>query len=146
MFDTSLLISSSDNTRNITVNIVDSPDTYPVRYVLPLMQVPWLSVSWQTNGNTVSDAAIEARAKSGLVKYLNSLSIGQDLNILVINRVFIDSISDIIPEEYITSLSISVSIQTGLSSPVLTQPEAGTQIIKSHPEGYWQAISGYITS
>lgn len=125
------------NLRNITASINNFPDTYPITFINPPQQTVAISFTWNTNSpNFVSAAAVEQFATQPLVDYVNSIYVGQPINIFQMQEVFKDAIKSILPPEYVTRMVISVSI-----NGIGTSPDAGTGIVEGDPESYFYCVT-----
>jgi hypothetical protein len=129
------------NTRNIDVSIVDYPDTYPIVFVNPPQQEVAISVTWNTNStNIVAPAAVSQAAEPALIAYINSIFVGQPINLFELQAVFQAAIANIIPPAQLTRMVFDVSIN-GVGTP----PEAGTGIIAGDAESYFETNTALIT-
>lgn len=127
--------------RNVTVNINNYPDTYAVRFVSPPQQTVTVSVTWNTIAtNFVSAAAVSQLGAPALVDYVNSIAVGQPINLFELQSVFQQSIESVIPAQLLTRMVFAVSIN-GISTP----PSAGTGVIAGDPESYFFATSAGVT-
>ena len=125
------------NPRNTAVSIVDYPNTYSIPFVLPPLQTVSMAVTWNTDSpNIVSPAAIAAAAAPALALYVNSILVGQPMNLFVLNSTFQQAVANIVDPQLLTRLVFSVSI-----NGVGTAPEAGTGIIAGDPESFFQTAS-----
>lgn len=121
------------NLRNVSVNINDYPNTYNVIYVTPPQQVVTVTASWNTTStNFVNPSAVSSYAQPAMIAYINSITVGQPLNLLELQQVFQNSISSILPSQYLSVLTFAVSI-----NGVPTSPTAGTSVIPGDPESYF---------
>jgi hypothetical protein len=123
----------SPEVRNQIVAINDFPDAYIVTFVQPLLQVVTISVTWGTTSpNIVAPAAVAQLAAPALVGYINSIVVGQPINLFQLQAVFQQAVASVIPAEFLTRMIFVVSID-GVSTP----PDSGTGIIDGDPEGYF---------
>lgn len=131
---------ASPNLRNVEVNITDFPDVYSVVFVNPPAQTVTMTVSWNTTApNFVSDASIAQLAAPAIADYVNSIVVGQPINLLVAEQALLAAIAGVLEPSQVSVLNFSVLI-----NGVVTAPEVGTQIIDGDPESYFQASSGGI--
>lgn len=129
------------NSRNVSVNINDYPDTYTIPYVSPLQQIVTMTITWNTSSlNFVSAAAIAQLAIPAITNYINSIAVGQPINILEMNAVFQDAISSILDPNLLVRLIFAVNIDGIAASPV-----SGESIILGDPESYFFANQSGIT-
>ena len=123
------------NTRNIAVTITDWPDTYTIPFVNPPQQPVTMTVLWNTTSpNFVAPAAVAQLGGPALVDYVNSVSVGQPMNLYSLESVFRDAISSVLSPELLTRMVFEVSI-----NGVGVSPDAGTGIIEGDPESYFFA-------
>jgi hypothetical protein len=129
------------NLRNNAISIIDSPDTYTVTYVTPQQQIVTVGFVWNSVAtNAVTNNAVSQLAAPALVTYINSITVGQPVNIFTMQSVFTASIATLIPANLITRMVINVFI-----NGILTAPDAGTGAISGDIEGYFYAASNAIT-
>jgi hypothetical protein len=129
------------NLRTVTPNIIDYPDIYTVPYVNPPEQTVEMGVSYNTTApNFVSQAQVAQLAAPALAGYVNSITVGQPINLLVASDVFATAVASVLLPSQISVLNFSVSI-----NGVDTSPTAGTQLVPSDPESYFETTSAQIT-
>lgn len=133
LFDISSLVGSLTTIRNQTVTINDFPDNYSVVYILPPLQAVQVSLTWNTTAlNFISDSAVAQLGSPAIVNYINSIAVGQPINIFVMQSLFTEAISSVIPPEQLDRMVFSVIVD-GVAAP----PNVGTQIIPGDPESYF---------
>lgn len=121
------------NPRDVTVSIFQNPDTYTIRFVNPPQQVVTVSVTWNTNlPSFTAGASVNQLAAPALQSYINSISVGQPINLLEMNAVFQDAVASVLPSNNITKLQYVVTI-----NGVASAPPAGSSAIASDPESYF---------
>lgn len=132
----------SPNPINQYVSISDYPDVYVIPYVLPPQEQVNIAVEWITDSpNFVSPDAIAQVAVPAIVEYINSLPAGiTPINLNVLNKVFIDAVSDILVGEYVIDIEWAISI-----NGVGVFPQAGTQVIYGDPYSYFYTQNGSIS-
>lgn len=129
------------NNRNISVTITDYPDTYVVPFVNPPQQDVTMTVTWNTTSpNFVAPAAVSQLAIPALVDYVNSVSVGQPLNVLEMELVFQSAVVSVLPPALLTRLVFAVSI-----NGVGTAVTSGTKIIEGDPESFFFSIASDIS-
>ncbi|HXS04879.1 MAG TPA: baseplate J/gp47 family protein [Rhodanobacter sp.] len=129
------------NPRNVGVSIFQNPNIYNLTYVNPPAQVVLMSVLWNTTlPNFTAGASVNQSAAPALQSYINSIVVGQPINMLEMTAVFQEATSDIIDAINITTLTFTVTI-----NGVVTSPSAGTSIITSDPESYFSASATAVT-
>ena len=140
--DISMLVGSViDSGRNRTVAIISPPDTYNVTFVVPPPQTVGMLILWGTSSlNLVSNDAVASLASPALVAYINSIVVGQPLNLLELQSVFQTAVAPLIPTPLLTRLVIAVTIDGSPAYPV-----SGTGIIEGDPESYFFTAATNIT-
>lgn len=129
------------NTRNVTVTLVDFPDSYVVPFINPPQQSVAMTLTWNTSSiNVVSPAAVAQLGNPALVAYVNSVAVGQPMNLFELQATFQQAIASVIPPALLTRMVFSVSID-GIG----VAPDAGTGIIAGDPESYFQTDTSLIT-
>jgi hypothetical protein len=121
------------NNRNIEVTITDYPDTYLIPFVNPPQQDVTMTVTWNTTStNFVAPASVAQLAAPALVDYVNSVAVGQPLNVLEMEAAFQAAVISVLPLGMLTRLLFAVSI-----NGIGTSPESGTKIIEGDPESFF---------
>jgi hypothetical protein len=128
-----LLTGSLSTIRNVTVSIYDAPDTYQIVFVSPPQQTVTVAVTWQTTlANFSAGAAVNQYIIGAVQAYINSIVVGQPINLLVLQEQIAAAISPVLAPINLTTLQFVVTINS-----VPTQPTAGTSIVPSDPEAYF---------
>jgi len=134
--------SSISSLRNIDVSIYDAPDTYTIRYVNPPQQIVTVAVTWNTTlSNFTAQAAVNQYIIGAVAAYINSIIVGQPINLLVLTEQIQSAISSVLAPINLTTLTFVVTINS-----VTTSPSAGTSIIPSDPESYFYISATGATS
>lgn len=121
------------NPINVNVTIYDYPDQYEIPFVSPPQQVVSIAVTWNTTlPNFTGSAAIQQLAPPALVNYVNSVAVGQPINLFELQNAFQEAVVPVLSPANLTRMVFSVSI-----NGVPTTPEAGTGIIASDPFSYF---------
>ena len=129
------------NLRNIAVDILNFPDTYQIPVVLPPQETVTIVVTWNTTAtNLTSNAAVATLAIPALVDYINSVFVGQPINLFELQATFQQAVASLIPTEILTRMVFSVSI-----NGIGVEPEEGTGIIAGDPESYLFTSQANIT-
>ena len=129
------------NFRNITVSISDYPNSYPITFINPPLQTVTLSMLWNTNSlNYVSPAAISQLAIPALNDYINSIFVGQPINVFELERTFENAVASVLNSNLISRMVFTVTI-----NGIVTTPISGTGIIYGDPESYFQSSTSLIT-
>lgn len=132
------------NLRNVTASINDYPDVYEVIFVNPPALTVAMTVTWNTISTSfVSPASVAQLASSALADYVNAVVVGQPLNILEMQEVFLEAVAGILPANLVSELEFSVSINGSGVAPtgslIYGEPNSSVQ------ESYFTTNSGMIT-
>jgi hypothetical protein len=129
------------NLRNITVSIDDFPDEYTITYVNPPLQTVGMAVTWNTIAtNFIAPAAVAQLASPALAEYINSIYVGQPINVLELQNVFQLAVASVVPTTLLSRLIFSVTINGNIVAP-----DAGTGLIYGDPQSYFETTSSLIT-
>ena len=141
VLDLGTIVGSSISVRNVTATVVSPPNTYNVTFVSPPNQIVTMAVAWNTNfANFTGGQQVNQLSQLALTAYVNSIIVGQPINILEMTSVFQNAVSSVLNPVNLTTLTFSVSI-----NGTVTPPDAGTSIIPGDPESYFSATSTAIT-
>jgi len=143
VLDFSSIVGSQTSSRNVTVTITDGPDQYQVTYVNPPQQVVTVNLIWNTNlPNFTAGAQVSQLGAPAIQSYINSIVVGQPMNLNALYGAFISSISSVLAVANLSALSATFTVNGSTVTP-----EAGTELILSDPESYFQAsASGVVVS
>lgn len=120
------------NPRNVSVPIIDPPDTYQVVFANPLQQTVTGTCLWNTTAsNFTQGAAIQQAAVPALIAYINSIPAGQFINLYELQAAFQAATASILQTALLTRMVFTISIDgVGVS------PEEGTGIFPSDTQSY----------
>lgn len=129
------------NPRNVNVSIIDYPNTYSITFVNPPQQTVTVTVTWNTDSpNFVSPTAVAQLGAPALVAYINSVPVGQPINLFALQETFQLAVSSAIPAMYLTRMIFVVDI-----NGIQTNPPSGFGTISGDPESFFFAASNAIT-
>jgi hypothetical protein len=118
------------NFRNITTQIIDYPDTYVVPFVSPPLDNVTIGLVWNTSSPfAVAASAVEQLGTPALIAYINSVPVGQLLNQMEMENVFVQAVASLIPPPLLTRMVWTVSIN-GVGVSLLS----GTRTYPTDPE------------
>jgi Baseplate J-like protein len=121
------------NPRNVTVSLFQNPDTYSITFVNPPQQIVTVAVTWNTTlPSFTAGTSVNQLAAPAIQSYINSVYVGQPINILEMTAVFQNAVASVIAAPNITTLLFVVTI-----NGVTASPGAGTSIIAGDPESYF---------
>ncbi len=130
------------NTRTITVSLFDAPDTYTIPYVNPPAQTVALQLSWATiSPNFISEASVAQYGIPAVVNYINSIAVGQPINLIALNQAFTDAVKQLFNNDpaLISELTWTVSI-----NGVDTAPTGATSLVYGDPESSMNCTSANV--
>lgn len=131
--DPTRLVGSATTIRNINVVLIDPPNTYPVVFVNPPEQTVTMTITWNTTfSGFTGGGAFPSLVQAPLVAYINSIAVGQPINVLEMNEIFQQAVADVLDPDFLTRLVFAVSIN---GTP--TAPGSGTYAISGDPESYF---------
>ena len=124
----------SPNLRNIVVSIDDFPDTYQITYVNPPLQTVGMAVTWNTiSTNFIAPSAVSQLAAPALAAYINSIYVGQPINVLELQSVFQLAVATVVPTPLLSRLIFSVTI-----NGFVVAPDVGTGLIYGDSQSYFE--------
>jgi hypothetical protein len=137
--DVTTLQPKSAGGSNVTVSLVDSPDIVTVQYVAAAQQTVTMSIVWNTVLTSFTGgAAFPGLVQPPLVAYINSLGVGQVINVLEMNEIFQTAVQSVLDVSLLTRLVFTVDIN---GTP--TAPNSGTYAIQGDSESYFfTALNG----
>jgi len=133
VLDLSTLVGSTTTARNVTVSVNDAGQSYSVVFVNPPQQTVTVAATWNTTQtNFTAGAQVNALAVPAMASYINSIPVGQPINLLELDAVFQGAVASVLPSQYLTTLAFAVTINGASVSPT-----AGTSIIPGDPESFF---------
>jgi hypothetical protein len=130
----------SPNLRNVVVDINDPPDIYPIPFVIPPSQSVGVNLTWNTLfTNFVSTTAVDNLAVPALVNYINTIGVGEPINVFDMQTVFQHAVSTLIPPHLISKMIFSVTI-----NGIVTAPVVNTGVIYGDSESYFETDSSSV--
>ena len=123
----------SPNPRNVTVSLYQNPNTYNITYVNPPQQTVTVAATWNTTlPSFTAGASVNQLAVPAMAAYINSIYVGQPINLLELTAVFQNAVANTLATVNLTTLNFVVTI-----NGVTVSPSAGTSIINGDPESYF---------
>jgi len=139
--DLSTIVGSNTSSRNVNVTITDGPNQYTLTYVNPPQQVVGVQAVWNTDlPSFTSGGQVNQDGATAIMNYINGIIVGQPLNLMGLQNAFQSAVSSILPVENLSALTFTITV----NGSVVT-PEAGTSLILSDPESYFQISATGIT-
>jgi hypothetical protein len=138
---TSTTAALTPNPRNETVSVNSYPDSYPINFIVPPAQVVTVALTWNTiSTNYVSPTSVAAASIPAIVAYINSITVGQPINIFELQAVFQASVITLIPTPLISKMAFVVKI-----NGVTASAESGTGLIYGDPQSFFETSSATVT-
>jgi len=129
------------NLRNISVSINSYPDTYVIPFVNPPVQTVTVALTWNTtSSNYVSSVAVAAAAQPAIAAYINSIFVGQPINIFDMQNAFAASVANLLQTNLISKMVFVVTI-----NGIVTSPSAGTGVIYGDTESFFETTASSIS-
>lgn len=129
------------NPRNVTVSLFQNPDTYSITFVNPPKQTVTVAAHWNTTlPSFTAGTSVNQLAAPAIQSYVNSIYVGQPINLLEMQAVFQNAVASVIAAPNITTLTFVVTI-----NGVAASPTAGTSIIPGDPEAFFFCSASGVT-
>ncbi|AUW40059.1 hypothetical protein AL485_25260 [Serratia liquefaciens] len=130
-----------DPPENITVTIIDYPDSYDVPFILPTAQNASVIITWNvTSDNYVDPENVSSVTKEKIVDYINSIFVGVPISIYQIQNVFLSAISSLVKVSQVSLIDVVVAINGSIK-----QPEPETGLIYGDSYGYFTTDQSNVT-
>ncbi len=121
------------NFRNQTISLNNYPDTYNITFVTPPLQTVTMTILWDTIAtNFLNEAAIAQLAAPAVASYINSIPVGQPINLYQLQSAFQDAVVPVLSPQLLTTLNFQVDI-----NGIGVLPVTGTGMIQGDPESYF---------
>jgi hypothetical protein len=142
---------NSGTARNVTVNLNDYPDTYPVTYVNPPAQAVTVQLTWNTiSPNFVSDTAVAQLGATAISAYVSGLPVGTPINTNAMGAAFIAAVAPLFTNNAASAVNnaaelISELVWTVSINGVDISPVSSTYLIYGDPEGFFVCPASSVT-
>lgn len=129
------------NPRNETVSINSYPDTYPIKFIIPPAQIVNVALTWNTIAtNYVSPTSVASASIPAIVNYINSITVGEPINLFELQAIFQASVITLIPTPLISKMNFVVQI-----NGVAASAASGTGLIYGDPQSFFETSSATVT-
>jgi hypothetical protein len=129
------------NSRNQIISIIDYPDTYTIPFIVPYSQTVSILLEWNTISiNTASAEAVAQLTAPPIANYINSIYVGQPINIYEIQNIFQNTVASIIPPSQIAIINITVTIDGVVVPPVM-----GEGVVYGDAQSYFSTSSALVS-
>jgi hypothetical protein len=126
---------------SVTVGLYDYPDNYSVVYVQAAVQTVTMAIVWNTTlSGFGGGGAFQGLVQEPLAAYINSLAVGQVINVLEMNEIFQEAVAGVLDPSLLTRLVFTVEINSSVVAP-----GSGTYAITGDTEGYFTCVATGIT-
>ncbi|EHM3440639.1 hypothetical protein K2B09_003034 [Salmonella enterica subsp. enterica] len=126
---------------SVTVTIQDYPDEYNIPYIIPASQITSVILTWNTAAlNAVNPDTVSTLAKPLIVEYINSLAVGEPVNIYQIQTIFLAIMTTMVNP---TQVSL-IDVQVGINGEIVP-PDEGTDLVYGDTYGYFSADASHVT-
>ncbi|PIJ74649.1 hypothetical protein BL250_16675 [Erwinia sp. OLTSP20] len=110
---------SGDEVEKKTIEIDVYPDVYRIPFVVPSSQNAMIFITWNTASTSYIDPDGMAKAvQQNIVDYVNSVAVGQPINIFEIQEIFLNSVKDLVPLSLVSMIQVQVGINGKIKPPV----------------------------
>lgn len=124
-----------------TVQIDVYPDSYQLPFVVPTSQSAAVFIVWNTAATSYIDpAGISNAVQQPVADYINSIAVGQPINVLQIQEIFLEAVQGLVPP----SLVSMINIQVGINGTIVP-PDADSTLVYGDTYGYFSTTAGQIT-
>ena len=140
VLDISSLTGSTTTSRNQVISVINSPDSYSITFVRPVQQTVGVQFLWNTTAsNFTSQAAVTQLGQPAIINYINSLYVGQPINIFAMQLAFQDAVSSIVSNDQLSRMVVNVTINGSSVTPT-----TGTGLIYGDVEGYFYTTAASV--
>jgi len=138
---TSAYLTPNTRNPNPAISIYDYPNTYTIPFIIPPAQIVNVALTWNTISTSfVSPTSVAAAGIPAIVSYINSITVGQPINIFELQAVFQAAVVNLVPTPLLSKISFAVEI-----NGVSVSPESGTGLIYGDPQSFFETTSAYVT-
>jgi len=96
---------------------------------------------WNTTSlNYVSPSAVAQLGNPAIVNYINSIYVGQPINVFELQNVFQNAIVNLVPAPLLSRMVFTVTINGNV-----VNPSSGTGLIYGDPESYFETATELVT-
>lgn len=139
--DLSSILGSQTSARNISVTLIEGPNTYTLTYVNPPQQTVTVDAVWNTDlPNFTAGSQVNQLGVPAIQAYINSIIVGQPINLQAMTADFQTAIASVLSVDNLSALTFTVKI-----NGTVVSPSAGTTLIYGDSESYFEATSVTVT-
>lgn len=125
-----------------TITLNDFPDFYVIPYIVPSSQAASVMLTWDSlAGSTFTDpASVAVLAVPAIVDYINSIYVGQPINIYQLQTLFQTSVASILNVNQISLIKIRVAVDG-----VIVEPDPNTGLVSGDYYKYFTTDASHVT-
>jgi len=118
MFNIQDLVGAQTTGTTTTVSLLDYPDTYTIKYVIPAQVTTHITVNWTTVAGTnyVSPVVVANVVQPAIYNYVNSVHVGVPISVVALQEAFLAATATLIDPTTLATLSFQV-YAPGLLTP-----------------------------
>lgn len=122
------------------ITIDNYPDVYDVPFIVPESQNTSVIITWNTIGeNAIDPNSVSSLGVPAVINYINSVYVGQPINIYQLQTVFQSAIASVIKPEQLSLIKIIVAIDNTAVSP-----DENTGLITGDPYKYFSTDASHV--
>lgn len=101
-----------------SVDISVYPDIYTLPFVVPSSQNTSAIITWNTASTTYVDpTGISNAVRQPVAEYINSIAVGQPINLYKIQEIFIEAVKDLVPAYLVSMIQVQIGINGSIKPP-----------------------------
>lgn len=129
--------SATEPARDMTVNVIDGNDTYPVKFTRPESATIGITITYSTL-NSVNQTSFATAAQPAIVDYVNSKASGVGVNTLELSKIIAEAVANQVPIGNINRLTFAFTVDAAPATPV-------NNILELLPDQYAVTDIGQLT-
>jgi hypothetical protein len=129
--------SATEPARDMTVNVIDGNDTYPVKFTRPESATIGITITYSTL-NSVNQTSFASSAQPAIVDYVNSKASGVGVNVLELSAIIADAVADQVPIGNISRMTFAFTVDAVTKTPT-------NNILELLPDQYAVTDIGQLT-
>ena len=123
-----------------TIQIDVYPDSYQLPFVVPTSQTAAVFITWNTTSTKYIDpTGVSNAAQQPVADYINQIAVGQPINLLQIQEIFLEAVQGLIPPSMVSMISIQIGI-----NGTIVPPDADSTLVYGDTYGYFTTTPGQI--
>jgi hypothetical protein len=128
--------------RNVSISVIDAPNTYVVPYVQAQQQVVAITATYTTDVPAFARRPqVRALVSAAIAAYVNGIAVGAPLSTMALNEVFTSAVQSVLPVSHITGIQWNATVK-GIAGESSYDFDG---LLTSDPESYWYTTASSIT-